>query len=136
MKYNEIKQFFETLQQFQDKPIIFCADLNIDRYSKEPAYELLITQFPDIIGQQYKDCQDCGGLLKHPYCPYADVTTEHLAPCITDTDVLCHNRFGVKTPVQCSSIDFFGSNKLKLKLSGSEYHYYLTDHHLMKGEII
>lgn len=31
VRNGEIAQMLQTLQQFQDKPIIFCADLNADR---------------------------------------------------------------------------------------------------------
>ena len=97
---------------------------------------MLVAQFPDVILEQYLNCPTCGDLTDHTYCPNADKSSANPNPCITDTDLLVHNRFNEKTPVECLSIDFFGSNKLKLKLSGSSYFYTLTDHHLMKGEIL
>ena len=137
VRKGELEQMLKTLEQFKDKPIIFCADLNADRYNNEPGYQLLVAEFPDVILNEYLACSNCGDLTNHSYCPNADKQKGNPnVPCITDTDLLAHNRFGKKTPVECLSIDFFGSNKLKLKLSGSAFFYELTDHHLMKGEIL
>lgn len=107
----EIQQALKILSTLQ-KPIIFCADLNEDRYNPLAAgYKLLITQFPDVVG---------------------DSSFKHV---ITDTDLLYHDRFGKKTPVNTSSIDFLSSNQLPIHFLGLSYFYYLTDHYLLKGEI-
>lgn len=99
-------QIFSTLT----KPIIFCADLNEDRYDPLAlAYQLLITEFPDVVRNS---------------------TPKRV---ITDTNILYHDRFGKTTPVETSSIDFLSSNELPVKFLGNRFFYYLSDHYIMKG---
>jgi hypothetical protein len=135
VRHDEIQQLLETLEQFQDKPIIFCADLNIDRYTNESGYKLLTKEFPDVVLEECQKCDACSDLLKHPYCPTTDRAPNAPTPCITDTNLLAYNRFSQKGDVECLSIDFISSNKLSIKLTGTDYFYYLTDHHIVKGKI-
>ncbi len=110
----EMQQMLATLATFTDKPIIFCADLNDDWYNPEAkAYQLLIQQFPDLIGNAYPGKK-----------------------FMTDTNLLFINRLGKKDPVQNLSIDFFGANKPIITYLGTDYFYYLTDHNIMKGQIL
>ncbi|MBM3193302.1 MAG: hypothetical protein FJZ59_03605 [Chlamydiae bacterium] len=131
VRHDEIEQMLNTLEQFQDKPIIFCADLNIDRYSSESGYKLLTKKFPDVVLEDYKKCNECKDLVNHPYCP----TSIKSNSCITETNLLAHNRFNQKGDVECLSIDFISSDKLLIELAGSDYFYDVSDHHLIKGKI-
>jgi hypothetical protein len=136
VRYEEIQQMLQTLDSFKDKPILFCADLNSDRYVNEAGYKLLVSKFPDIILQQFGNCKNCKDLTDHSYCPQADDVGGNNQPaCITDTDILAHNRFNKTGDVECISIDFFGSNSdsLKIELLASNFFEDLTDHHLMEG---
>mgnify|MGYP000685676127 CR=1 FL=1 len=134
----EIQQLLGDIAEYKDKPIIFCADLNSDRYQNEPGYQLLTAQFPDVILNQYQTCNNCSDLTDHPYCPGADkIGGATNIACITDTDILAYNRFNKSGKIECISIDFFGTNSttFKVNLTGSAFFLDLTDHHLMKGEI-
>ncbi len=116
MHISEITQAKEALRNLK-KQVILCGDFNEDRYKTTPAYTLLTDDFVDCmaespIGQKIETC----------------------------TDKLVLERLGKKQSPSSESIDYITYPKkqtqLKIKFVGTEYGFYLSDHRLVKGEIV